>query len=389
MARQKLVINPGNHNREYCPVSVVLDASLAKGETACADLLNAKGDAVDCVPAQLARKEDKVVATFVVDRLDIGNPATYELRTGGDASSCSPRYAAVDLTDVAGEKVDVTVRGARFTSYHYDTDKYVRPFLYPVIGPFGNEVTREIEGKEGPDFDHVHHKSIYVAHGDVNGANCWDEMPGHGSVTHQSFKRVSGGPVYGEVSSLNFWRTNAGEKVCEQTSNLRFYNLPSNLRIIDFVVKFHATEGDVQFGDTKEGGILSLRVQPTMNVSKFGRMTNGYGAINEGECWGKRAPWCDYSGPAFGEWVGITYMNHPTSFRYPTYWHTRDYGLMTANPFGVESFEGPGHDGSHLLSAGETLAFAYRIYIHPGDAAAGKVADRFHDYISPPTAEVV
>jgi hypothetical protein len=257
-----------------------------------------------------------------------------------------------------------------------------------VIGPFGKEVTRPVEGGEGSDYDHVHHKSIYVAHGDVGGANCWDEMPGHGSVTHESFRRVADGPAFGEISSLNFWRTKEGKKVCEQTSNIRFHNLPSNLRLVDYVVKFHATEGDVRFGDTKEGGILSLRVQPTMNVTKFGRMENAYGAINEAECWGRRAPWCDYCGPAFGEWVGIAYMNHPTSFRYPTYWHARDYGLMTANPFGVESFLGPGHDGTHTLPAGESLTFAYRIYIHPGDTAAGEVTGHFHDYINPPLVEI-
>ncbi|MBI3922339.1 MAG: PmoA family protein, partial [Armatimonadetes bacterium] len=269
-----------------------------------------------------------------------------------------------------------------------NTEKWVRPFLYPVLGPFGHEVTRQIPGGEGPDFDHVHHKSIYVAHGDVNGANCWDEMPGHGFVKHVSFKKIEGGAVFGEISHRTHWTDNAGTKLCEQTSNLRFYNLPANLRLIDYVVKFHATEGDLHFGDTKEGGILSLRVQPTMNVTKFGRMENGYGAVNEAECWGKRAPWCDYSGPAFGEWVGITYMNHPSSFRSPTYWHARDYGLMTANPFGLSSFIGEGHDGSHTVPAGESLVFAYRIYIHPGDTAAGKVGDRFHDYVSPPKVEL-
>jgi len=388
LSKVKLVVHAGNHNREYCPVTASIERLTTEGGPVCARLLDAAGQPKGCAPAQVDVKDDASRVTFVVERLDAATSATYELAPCEDPESFACKHGAVELKDAPGERIDVLIRDALFTSYNYNADKWVRPFLHPVIGPFGKRVTRDIES-EGREFDHFHHKSIYVAHGNVNGANCWDEMPGHGNVVHDAFRRAEGGPVFGEIGSLNSWRKSDGGKVCEQTSNVRFYNLPSNSRLIDFVVKFHATEGDLTFGDTKEGGILSLRVQPTMNVSRFGRMENGYGAINEKEIWGKRAPWCDYSGPAFGEWVGVTYMNHPSSFRYPTYWHARDYGLMTANPFGIQSFEGPGHDGTHTVPAGESLTFAYRIYIHPGDAQAGKVADRFHDYVSPPVVEVV
>jgi len=388
LSKLKLIVHAGNHNREYCPVSTILEGWSADDAPLCAKLLDATGKPRCCTPAQVSKKGEKTKVTFVVERLQAATSATYELGPCEHPEECTCQYGSVELKDQTGEKVEVFIRGSLFTSYNYNTEKWVRPFLYPVIGPFGRGVTRDLEG-EGKDFDHPHHKSIYVAHGYVNGANCWDEMPGHGTVRHENFKRIAGGPVFGEISALNSWRTNAGVKVCEQTSYIRFYNLPANARLVDFVVKFHATEGDLTFGDTKEGGILSLRVYPTMNVNRFGRMENGYGAINEKEIWGKRAPWCDYSGPVCGEWVGITYMNHPTSFRYPTHWHARDYGLMTANPFGLQSFEGPGHDGTHTVPAGESLTFAYRIYIHPGDAQAGKVAERFHDYINPPEVEVV
>ena len=37
--------------------------------------------------------------------------------------------------------------------------------------------------------------------------------------------------------------------------------------------------------------------------------------------------------------MGIAILNHPASFRYPTYWHVRDYGLFAANPFGLHDFK--------------------------------------------------
>jgi hypothetical protein len=32
-------------------------------------------------------------------------------------------------------------------------------------------------------------------------------------------------------------------------------------------------------------------------------------------------------------------MDHPSNPRFPTYWHARDYGLFSLNPFGVRDFE--------------------------------------------------
>jgi len=35
-----------------------------------------------------------------------------------------------------------------------------------------------------------------------------------------------------------------------------------------------------------------------------------------------------------GETLGVAIFNHPPSFRHPTSWHARTYGLFTANCFG-------------------------------------------------------
>ena len=58
-----------------------------------------------------------------------------------------------------------------------------------------------------------------------------------------------------------------------------------------------------------------------MEVRNGGKIENSYGGISESETWGKRAQWCDYSGPIEGRIVGVSVFDHPESFRYPTYWH--------------------------------------------------------------------
>jgi hypothetical protein len=67
----------------------------------------------------------------------------------------------------------------------------------------------------------------------------------------------------------------------------------------------------------------------------------------------------------------------------------RDYGLMTANPFGLhEFFQDESRDGSYELSAGAELTFRYRVFIHRGDARRGKVAARYHHFANPPQIRI-
>ncbi|HZW35009.1 MAG TPA: DUF6807 family protein, partial [Isosphaeraceae bacterium] len=97
--------------------------------------------------------------------------------------------------------------------------------------------------------------------------------------------------------------------------------------------------------------------------------------------------WVDYAGVIDGQTVGVAIMDHPTSFRHPTYWHVRDYGLFAANPFGISQFTGdPGRRGDVILTPGQTLTFRYRVCLHTGDAASGRIADRYHDFANPPAA---
>ena len=84
------------------------------------------------------------------------------------------------------------------------------------------------------------------------------------------------------------------------------------------------------------------------------------------------SPWVDYSGTVDQKKVGIAIMNHPASFRYPSDWHVRAYGLFAANPWIIK--------GENTLAKGESLVLKWRVYVHAGDAAAGKVADVFAGY---------
>ena len=68
-------------------------------------------------------------------------------------------------------------------------------------------------------------------------------------------------------------------------------------------------------------------------------MGNADGLTGMAKAWGRRSAWVDYSGEVNGENVGVAIFDHPANPNYPTYWHVRDYGLFSLNPFGQNSFD--------------------------------------------------
>ena len=200
---------------------------------------------------------------------------------------------------------------------------------------------------------------------------------------------IVSGPVFGRFTEVLHGESHERKKVCEETRAFTAWNAPQDGRIFDVSVAFRATEGLVHFGDTKEGGILSIRVPTSMDGDKGGTIENAAGGVGEAETWGKCAHWVDYHGPVEGHHLGVTIMDHPFNLRHPAPWHVRDYGLFAANPFGLSYYKtGMQQKGDYHLEAGGTLTFRYRVYFHRGDTRRGDVAAKWSDYAFPPTAKL-
>ncbi len=154
--------------------------------------------------------------------------------------------------------------------------------------------------------------------------------------------------------------------------------------------RLEMTDGPIRFGDTKEGGMCSVRVASSIEGGRgSGRIANGIGAQGEEACWGKPAPWCDYTGPVQGRAVGVAILDHPSNFRYPVTWHVRAYGLMAANPFGLSCFTNDkARDGSHTWQAGDIVEYRYRVVLHSGDAAAAGIDRQWNLFAGGLTARI-
>ena len=329
---------------------IVRFGSMARGSIRAETTLWCQTTARKRSPRRQCKPQDGVRLAWILPALAANASQTFTLEEGAGAT-------AVTVAD-GKYGLDVHLNGELFTTYHHAAN-HNKLFLYPVIGPTGKGMTRGypmVSDIAGEKHDHPHHKSIHVAHGDVNGVDLWSELDDHGYQRHDSFPPAFGagntfvsGPVCGAFRSRSYWVSRDEQPVVAEEKRVVVYAPAPDARILDIAVTFHATEGPVRFGDTKEGAMLSVRVASSMDADADGTIENAYGGRGETECFGKRAQWMDYAGPVDGKTVGVAVFDHPSSFRYPTYWHMRNYGLMHANPFAWREFLGhPGVDGSYV-----------------------------------------
>ncbi|MBN1589581.1 MAG: PmoA family protein [Pirellulales bacterium] len=286
-----------------------------------------------------------------------------------------------------GSKVVIQIDGQPFAEYL--TRSGNKPIVWPIIGPTGKPMTRQwpmAESEPGERKDHCHHRSLWFTHGDVNGYDFWLEpKPGKkneraGSIEHRKFLKIESGKS-AVVKTSNDWLDPTGKKILQDERTLRFGG-DADSRWIDFDITLEAADRPVTFGDTKEGS-MGIRVAASIkpDAKLGGRLVNSEGQV-DGKAWGKRAAWVDYTGPLGDETVGICLMNHPSSFRYPTHWHARTYGLCSANPFGWSDFErDESVDGSYTIPAGQSITLRYRIFFHKGAARPAMLQDAFKEYV--------
>jgi hypothetical protein len=276
--------------------------------------------------------------------------------------------------------VAVKVGDQPFTTYVFQSK--VKPILWPVIGPTGKEMTRAWPMREGnPDEkkDHPHQRSFWFTHGEVNGIDFWAETARvQGTIQHKELVKAEGGSV-GTVVTQNEWLGPDGGKVLTDERTMRF-GADGESRWIDFDVTLVAAADEVKFGDTKEGS-FGLRIAESMRTDRKlgGKIITSEG-LTDAAAWGKPAAWVDYHGPVQGETLGIAILNHPSSFRFPTGWHVRTYGLFAANPFAEGDFSGKAQETSHVMKKGESLTLRYRVIFHKGDEKQGKIAEAFARY---------
>jgi hypothetical protein len=251
------------------------------------------------------------------------------------------------------------------------------------------------ESIPGESKDHHHQKSAWFCHGDVipegmtlkhkirgvEGVDFWSENKGHGKIVVTEAGKPAVSKNKGSIETHNEWQTADGEKIMDEERKISFYDF-GKARLIVLDIDLHASVCPITFGDTKEGA-MAIRINDQIRGDKKGKMVNAEGKVNEKECWGQISAWCDYSGPIDGKVAGLAILADPKNPQ-ATCWHSRNYGLMAANPFGRKraAFHAV-KDRTDLvrLAKGEHLKLRYGLLVHDGDTETARVADLYQRFV--------
>ena len=276
----------------------------------------------------------------------------------------------------------ITIDGKPFASYYTPTSKIPRPYFADVMTPDGIQVTRNhppVEGKDSMDHD-TYHPGIWLTFAGINGNDYWRLKK---RTEHERFVgKPKGGPGKGTFTVSNFFldsKESTGNRIAQEVSTYTIL-VRDGYYLLIYDSEISSDKSDIVIGDDQEYG-LGIRVQTPIEERYGGQILNSEGRKGEEGTYGRAVPWCDYSGVMDGKLIGMTVMTDPLNFR-PSWFHTRDYGLIAANPFG-RSKVADGEESNLLVKKGEKLKLGFCIAIYSADKDA-KI-DReamYQDYLS-------
>jgi len=277
----------------------------------------------------------------------------------------------------------VTIDGKPFATFNYGEDAN-KPFLAPIYSASGKIVTRGfpmVKDVPGESRDHLHHRGLWFSYDDVSGVKFWENDPSYnhpnlGKIVVKSAE-VKENKGSSTLAAVMEWKSPNGRLMLTEDRQMIFHSDPK-LRIIDFVITLTAAD-ELALGDTKEGA-FAIRLSDAFTEKKGLKIADADGRTRMVNVWGKRSNWVDYSTDVDGEKVGVAMFDHPSNPHHPTYWHARDYGLFSLNPFGQNAFDPMQPVNITKLERGQKLTFRWSVVIHPGDAETAHIADLYKTY---------
>jgi hypothetical protein len=306
------------------------------------------------------------------------------------AKPSSEQQRAFDVQRTATGGAIVRLYGEPVAEYFVDRGN--KPFLWGIIGPTDKSMTRSFPMADvvGETTDHVHQRGLTFGHQGVNGFDTWAEEATYrdaaqaaglarlGRIRHRGYRRFAGGST-AVIHAHNQIVDAANALLLDEERRMTFSFGPG-VRMIDVDIDLIASHGPVDLADMKDAGVY-VRVPDSMTVDRGlgGTIINSNGE-RDAAAWSRHAAWVDYHGPVEGEHLGIAILNHPTSFRHPTAWHVRTYGLFCANPFGLKQMNPAVESGAVTLGAGEKLSLRHRFIFHSGNEQQAGIADAYEAY---------
>jgi hypothetical protein len=187
----------------------------------------------------------------------------------------------------------LTVDDDRFVvhgEYYFVLLRYVtgggrgRPYLGTLCGPAGRNMV------EDAPVDHLHHHGVWWGHGDINGVDCYLELPGgdgpveRGTVIHDGWIAIvdepgADPPQFGFDENVS-WLDPHGEPLLHERRSLLARLYGNDHYTVDLDSGYTAAR-DLVFGPTKESVMPGIRIAEALTPLFGGTLTSSTGAAGE------------------------------------------------------------------------------------------------------------
>jgi len=247
-------------------------------------------------------------------------------------------------------------------------------YAHPIYGLDGEAITDDFPK------DHYHHRGLFWGWPDMDrdgkSVSIWD-LRG----VEQRFDKWVGrevGPVCAQFETDGGWYVD-GERVADERVCFRVWPADEVGRALDVYLRWTAVDKPIvihgQKQENKGYGGPNLRFAPRPEGTTV--ITTPAG-LQQGDGVYVSYPWTDLSAPFHGaaQVSGAAVFGSAANPRFPDAWLLRHYGILCVC--------WPGRD-EVPFEPGKPVEMRYRVWIHRGDAEAGRVAEAYKLYAEPPT----
>jgi len=367
-----------HHGQVETPVMMDLSGGGAIAKLSGALILAEEGTARR-IAAQVVTKPARVLCFVVPPRAAESDVRRFRVTTDRPG----PAGLAVDTADKdrivvteSGRDVLTFVRGQVLKSGV--PDRYRRScYLHPIHDLDGAVLTDDFPR------DHYHHRGLSWVWPRVEHAGKKYDMWSICPLKHRFVKLLGeqSGPVCAVLRMSNRWELK-GQPVVDEKIELCIWRAGKVGRAVDVFWTVSALDVPVSIGgrlrEAKGYGGFNIRFAPRRDTVVYGPKGRQPGYVNR-----VRMAWSDLSArfvPDSNRVSGLAIFDSPGNPGFPSGWSNRSYGYLNPGWPGLGKFE---------LAPGRPLRLRYRVWIHRGDAVAGKVSQVQKAFVDPPDAAAV
>ncbi|MBX3177609.1 MAG: PmoA family protein [Candidatus Hydrogenedentes bacterium] len=283
-----------------------------------------------------------------------------------------------------GRAIEIREDGRAVVTHHYGwvmppegvKHRFYRTgYIHPLYGLDGEVLTQDF-----PD-DHYHHRGVFWGWPDTQWQGRRVDTWGLDGARQATVSCAPGEATSARASfsGENVWVFDEGEDypIASERYAVVVHAATDTGRALDVTLTWtNLTDAPIYVRgavtDDKGYGGFNFRPDKTRAPMHF---TSALGAHAE-DVFDVASPWVDVSyatAPGAETLSGVAIFQHPENPGYPyDWWLLRHYGFL--------GHSWPGN-APYALKPGEAVTVRYRLYIHRGDAAAGKVAEAFAAYV--------